>query len=170
MLEALVQNNAQNAIFGIVKDSDVAAMAHEAGVGAEFETDLGGQADLPGVIPFHGRFKVEVVNDGVYQTTGPVAQGKMHNVGKSALLSIGGVKVAVASERVQAHDPLCLRAFRRRLTRPRYHCGEKAPLTIAPISTQLRRRPSPPSPPAGMVPTRSTSPIKTFAMAYGTIR
>ena len=79
-------------------------MAHEAGVGAEFETDLGGQADLPGVIPFHGRFKVEVVNDGVYQTTGPVAQGKMHNVGKSALLSIGGVKVAVASERVQAHD------------------------------------------------------------------
>ena len=104
MLEALVQNNARNAIFGVVKDSDVAAMAHEAGVGAEFEIDLGGQADLPGVIPFHGRFKVEVVNDGVYQTTGPVAQGKMHNVGKSALLSIGGVKVAVASERVQAHD------------------------------------------------------------------
>ena len=104
MLEALVQNKAQNAIFGVVKDSDVAAMAHQAGVGAEIETNLGGQADLPNVTPYHGRFKVEVINNGVYQTTGPVAQGKMHNVGAAALLSIGGVKVAVASERVQAHD------------------------------------------------------------------
>ena len=78
--------------------------SHAVGVGGEIEIDLGGQADLPGVIPFHGTFKVEVINDGKYQTTGPVAQGKRYNVGPSALLSIGGVKVAVSSERVQAHD------------------------------------------------------------------
>ena len=104
MLEALVQNGAQNTIFGVVKDADAADAAHAVGVGGEIEIDLGGQADLPGVIPFHGTFKVEVINDGKYQTTGPVAQGKRYNVGPSALLSIGGVKVAVSSERVQAHD------------------------------------------------------------------
>ena len=81
-----------------------AAAAHEAGVGAELKLGLGGMADLDGVIPYYGRFKVEVVNDGKYQTTGPVAQGKRYDVGPSALLSIGGVKVAVSTHRVQAHD------------------------------------------------------------------
>ena len=104
MLEALVMNNAQNAIFGVVRDPAAAAAAHEAGVGAELDLDLGGMADLDGVIPYYGRFKVEVVNDGKYQTTGPVAQGKRYDVGPSALLSIGGVKVAVSTHRVQAHD------------------------------------------------------------------
>jgi microcystin degradation protein MlrC len=104
MLEALVQNDAQNTLFGVVRDADAADAAHAVGVGGEIEVDLGGQADLPGVIPFHGTFKVEVINNGQYQTTGPVAQGKRYNVGPSALLSIGGVKVAISSQRVQAHD------------------------------------------------------------------
>ena len=104
MLEALVMNDAQNAIFGVVRDPAAAAAAHEAGVGAELELDLGGMADLDGVVPYRGRFKVEVINDGKYQTTGPVAQGKRHDVGPSTLLSIGEVKVAVSTHRVQAHD------------------------------------------------------------------
>ena len=97
-------NDAQNAIFGVVRDPAAAAAAHDAGVGAELDLDLGGMADLDGVVPYHGRFKVDVVNDGKYQTTGPVAQGKRYDVGPSALLSIGGIKVAVSTHRVQAHD------------------------------------------------------------------
>lgn len=104
MLAALVRCDAQDAVFGVVRDDLAAAAAHEAGVGAEIELDLGGRTDLPGVEPFKGRFKVEVVNDGRFQTTGPVSQGKPYDVGLSALLSIGGVKVAVSSRRVQALD------------------------------------------------------------------
>lgn len=104
LLDALVRQNAQNAIFGVVSDPDAAAAAHEAGVGAEIEIALGGQSDIEGVVPFHGRFRVDVINDGRYQTTGPVAQGKRFDVGRSALLTIGGVQVAVSSRRVQAHD------------------------------------------------------------------
>jgi microcystin degradation protein MlrC len=104
MLAALVRNKAQGALFGVVKDELAAAAAHKAGVGVEIELDLGGRTNLPGVEPFHGRFKVLVVNDGKYQTTGPVSQGKPYNVGPSALLSIDGVLVAVSSLRVQALD------------------------------------------------------------------
>lgn len=104
MLAALVRCDAQDAVFGVVRDDLAAAAAHEAGVGAEIELDLGGRTDLPGVEPYRGRFKVEVVNDGRFQTTGPVSQGKPYDVGLSALLSIGGVKVAVSSRRVQALD------------------------------------------------------------------
>ncbi len=104
MLAALVANDAQGAVFGVVCDDLAAAAAHSAGVGAELELDLGGRTDLPGVTPFQGRFKVEVVNDGNYQSTGPVSQGKGYKVGPSALLSIGGIKVALSSRRVQALD------------------------------------------------------------------
>jgi microcystin degradation protein MlrC len=104
MLAALVRNDAKKAVFGVVKDELAAAAAHEAGVGAVLELDLGGRADLPGVAPFHGRFSVEAINDGRYMTTGPVSQGKACDVGPSALLSIGGVLVAVSSRRVQALD------------------------------------------------------------------
>ena len=104
MLAALVKNKAQDALFGVVKDELAAAAAHQAGVGAEIELALGGRTELAGVEPFHGTFKVEVVNDGGYDTTGPVAQGKSYNVGPSALLSIDGILVAVSSRRVQALD------------------------------------------------------------------
>jgi microcystin degradation protein MlrC len=104
MLAALVANNAQGALFGAVADDEAAAAAHAAGVGAEIDLALGGRTDLPGVEPFHGRFKVEVINDGTYQADGPVSQGKAYDVGPSALLSIGGIKVALSSRRVQALD------------------------------------------------------------------
>lgn len=104
MLQALVNNNATNTVFGVVADASAASIAHAAGVGAEIDIELGGQSKLEGVIPFRGHFTVEVLNDGRYQTTGPVAQGKRYDVGSSALLAIGGIQVAVSSRRVQAHD------------------------------------------------------------------
>jgi microcystin degradation protein MlrC len=88
----------------VVCDELAAGAAHAAGVGAELELALGGRTELPGVAPFQGRFRVEAVNDGRYQANGPVSQGKAYDVGLSALLSIGGIKVALSSRRVQALD------------------------------------------------------------------
>ncbi|MFP6774854.1 MAG: M81 family metallopeptidase [Alphaproteobacteria bacterium] len=104
MLAALVAHDAQGAVFGAVADDQAAVAAHASGVGAEIDLALGGRTDLPGVEPFQGRFTVEVINDGSYQSNGPVSQGKAYNVGPSALLSIGGIKVAISSRRVQALD------------------------------------------------------------------
>lgn len=104
MLAALLRNNAQNAVFGVVADDRAAAAAHAAGVGADIELALGGRTTLEGVEPFQGTFRVVHINDGKFPTTGPVAQGRPYNVGPSALLSIDGVLVAVSSRRVQAHD------------------------------------------------------------------
>ena len=111
MLEALVSQNAKKAIFGVVCDPAAAAKAHEAGVGAELVLDLGGMADLEGVVPFHGSFTIKAVTDGKYQTTGPVAQGKEYDVGPSALLSIGEGLVAGSTRRVQAHDRSVFESF-----------------------------------------------------------
>ena len=104
MLAALVAKDARGAVFGAVADNLAAAAAHEAGVGAEVNLMLGGRTKLPGVEPFHGRFKVEAIHEGIFQSNGPVAQGEIFHVGPSALLSIGGIKVAVSSRRIQALD------------------------------------------------------------------
>ena len=79
-------------------------LSGHAGVGAELDLALGGRTELPGVQPFQGRFTVEAISDGHFQSTGPVAQGKAYNIGPSALLAIGGIRVAVSSRRVQALD------------------------------------------------------------------
>jgi len=104
LLVALVAKEARGAVFGVVADDLAAATAHEAGVGTEVNLVLGGRTKWPGVEPFQGRFKVEAIHKGTFQSSGPVAQGKIFNVGPSALLSIGGIKVAVSSRRIQALD------------------------------------------------------------------
>jgi microcystin degradation protein MlrC len=95
----------------VVRDERAAAAAHQAGVGAEIDVALGGRAEIAGVEPFEGRFRVDVINDGSYTSTGPVSQGKSYNVGPSALLSIDGITVAVSSRRVQALDRMVFENF-----------------------------------------------------------
>ncbi len=104
MLRALLRGGAEDSIFGLVCDAAAARAAHEAGAGAELDLALGGRAEIAGVAPFEGRFRVEALADGRFIAPGPVAQGRHYDVGPSAVLSIGGVEVAVSSRRAQVHD------------------------------------------------------------------
>ncbi len=111
MLAALVRNRAEGAVFGLLRDELAAQAAHEAGIGAELDLDLGGRTDLAGVEPFSGRFRVEQLCDGNFIAPGPVAQGRQMTVGPSALLSIDGIRIAVSSRRIQTHDRAVLQHF-----------------------------------------------------------
>jgi microcystin degradation protein MlrC len=104
MLAALVRNGAEGAVVGTMHDAAAATAAHAAGVGAELTLDIGGKADLPDNEPFHGQFTVLALGDGRMRTTGPVVGGRDIDIGATALLGIGGVKVLVTEKRVQAYD------------------------------------------------------------------
>jgi microcystin degradation protein MlrC len=104
MLRALVANNAQRAAFGLVYDREVALAAHRAGVGAKITVDLGAASRIPGDAPFRGTFVVERISDGRLTGTGPFYGGSKMTLGPCARLAIGGVKVVVASEKVQLAD------------------------------------------------------------------
>ena len=54
--------------------------------------------------PFEGTFLVERISDGRLTGTGPFYGGAHMRLGPCALLSIGGVKIVVASEKVQLAD------------------------------------------------------------------
>lgn len=105
MLEALVRNGAEQAALCVLADADAAAAAHEAGVGADITIALGGKTPILGVTPFNGTFRVANLSDGEFLCKGICVGGRVATLGPTALLTIGGVSIVVASKRMQAYEP-----------------------------------------------------------------
>ena len=108
LLEALVRNGARHAVLGVMFDPEVAAHAHEAGVGAQIEVSLGAKSGFVGVLPYNGRFEVETLGDGEFDFTGDMYGGSRAKLGPMALLRVldpaCDVRVIVGTERVQCLD------------------------------------------------------------------
>ncbi len=104
MLRALVSAGAQRASLGLIADPAAARAAHEVGEGGTLEIALGGKSGIPGDAPFHARFTVERLSDGRFTCTGPFYRGARMNLGPSACLRLGGVRVIVACEKPQLAD------------------------------------------------------------------
>jgi microcystin degradation protein MlrC len=105
LLRAMIEAKLTNAAFGFVYDPETAEQAHDAGVGATIEVEIGGKID-PGNLGDAIRAKayVKSVTDGRYITTSPMGQGAEQNLGKMARLVIGGIDVIVGSESHQTID------------------------------------------------------------------
>jgi len=104
LLEALLRHDAQGAAMCVMWDADAAEAAHAAGEGARITVDLGGKHGPEGVTPYHGTFTVTALTDGRFVTTGRSIGGRHINIGPTALLTLGGVSIVVASKRMQAYD------------------------------------------------------------------
>ncbi len=107
LLKSLIQQNAQDAVLGLLIDGEAAKKAHEAGQGATLPFSLGGKSNIPGDTPCAGEFTVEQLGDGKFTCTGPMFKGFRMQLGPMALLrskSSPGVRVALASRKCQAGD------------------------------------------------------------------
>ena len=110
ILEELIRRNVQDAALGLMYDPEAARAAHAAGEGTTIELDLGGKM-MPGHKPCHATFQVMKLLEGEIEGTGPMAKGMVINLGKMALLKIGGIFISVASVRIQAADQAVFTAF-----------------------------------------------------------
>jgi len=104
MLRALVGANAQRASIGLIVDAEAALAAHSVGVGGTIELGLGGRSNIAGDAPFYTRFTVDQLSEGRFTCTGPFYRGVRMNLGPSACLRIGGVRIVVASDKPQLAD------------------------------------------------------------------
>jgi microcystin degradation protein MlrC len=104
ILAELVRQDADNAVVGVVCDSEAAAAAHLAGVGADITMGLGGKSGLPGHTPYHACYRVEALRDGDIISTGIYFAGGRLELGPMALLRLGGVRVVVSTNAEQAAD------------------------------------------------------------------
>jgi microcystin degradation protein MlrC len=104
MLRALVRNEAKRAAIGVIYDPASAKAAHEAGAGATITLALGGKSGIPGDAPYHETFVVEKLSDGRFIAPGPFYGGRDMEMGPSACLRIGDVRVVVGSHKAQLAD------------------------------------------------------------------
>jgi microcystin degradation protein MlrC len=104
MLRALVRNRAERAALGVIYDPQSARAAHAAGRGASIMLSLGGKSGIPGDAPYPETFVVESLSDGNFTATGPYYGGRLMEMGPSACLRIGDVRVVVASHKAQLAD------------------------------------------------------------------
>jgi microcystin degradation protein MlrC len=109
MLRALLANDVSKAALGVVCDPQAAALAHAAGAGQTVTLALGGKSGIPGDAPFEASFVVERLSDGCFTAPGPYFGGSRMNLGPSACLRIGGVRIVVASRKVQLADQAMFR-------------------------------------------------------------
>jgi microcystin degradation protein MlrC len=107
LLRALIEQNAQDAVFGMLIDPASATRAHEAGQGSSLSFSLGGLSNIEGDSPFSGEFVVERLGDGRFTCTGPMFKGFRMTLGPMALLrsrAAPGVRVVLASRKCQTAD------------------------------------------------------------------
>jgi microcystin degradation protein MlrC len=109
MLRALVRNGATRAAIGVMVDPESAKAAHAAGQGAAIRLALGGKSGIPGDAPFEETFVVEQLSDGRFTAPGPYFGGSKMNLGPSAALRIGDVRVVLASRKAQLADQAMFR-------------------------------------------------------------
>ncbi|MCA6116969.1 M81 family metallopeptidase [Bradyrhizobium sp. WSM 1738] len=103
MLRALVRNKASGAT-GVIYDPASARAAHAAGVGATATLSLGGKSGIPGDSPYKETFVIEKLSDGKFVAPGPYYGGRDMDMGPSACLRIGDIRVVVASYKAQLAD------------------------------------------------------------------
>ncbi len=105
LLRALVEAGAQRTVLGVFTDPALARRAHSAGVGAAFEAQFNLSSREPFAERWQHRAQVLSLSDGVFIGRRGLVQGTRREMGPSALLQVGGVQVAVVSQRQQLIDP-----------------------------------------------------------------
>ena len=104
ILRALVLHNAEDTVVGVICDPQAVESAHTAGTSAKINICLGGKSGYPGSQPFTTKFKVLAESRGRFRATGPMLAGAEIDLGPTALLEVGGVRVVVGSKAVQTMD------------------------------------------------------------------
>jgi microcystin degradation protein MlrC len=104
LLAAMLRLRPKDAVLGLLIDPPSAKQALEVGAGNTVPFKLGAISGWPGVAPIERPFKVERVGTGEFMCTGPFYGGSRMKLGPMALLEADGVRVIVASKKVQAAD------------------------------------------------------------------
>ena len=110
ILRELIRQGASRAAIASVYDPEVVRKAEETGLGNSLTTSLGATTDTMHGGPVHIQGTVSFLGDGRFQYKGSMTRGAWANMGRCAVLDIGGIRVIVSSERLQHRDPESFRA------------------------------------------------------------
>lgn len=123
LAEVLAQGLEDVAMFGICDPAAVEQMS-AAGIGADVSLSLGGKLDMPAIgrrgEPLEVTGRVSAVTDGIFEVTVPMGRGTQTDMGPTAVLDVGSVRIVVCSRNVEPSDPGCFRSVGIEPTEQRY--------------------------------------------------
>ena len=110
ILRKFIEADVQDAVIAIIADSESVALAIEAGVGNTVALNVGGKT-----IPLHGdpvplTGYVKTIFDGNFVHKGPMARGVRSNLGRTAVVKVGGIEIILTERRFQPIDAEVLRS------------------------------------------------------------
>jgi len=123
LAEVIEQQLEDVAMFAIC-DPDAVKKMTKVGVGNQLSLDLGGKTDMPAIgrvgEPLKVTGTVRALTDGLFPVTVPMGRGTTTDMGATAVLQVGTVKVVVISRNVEPWDPGCFRSVGIEPTHMRY--------------------------------------------------
>jgi len=123
LAEILRQGLDDVAVFGFYDPAAVELMA-AAGIDAEVTVSLGGKLHMPALQqqskPLELTGRVKLLCDGRFPATVAMSRGLTMNMGKTAVLQVGGVDIVVISRHIEPFDPGCFRSVGIEPTARRY--------------------------------------------------
>jgi microcystin degradation protein MlrC len=108
ILDAFLRAGVQGAVLGIHNDPALAAEAHALGLGARFTARFNRDETHPLSHPLEAEAVVEALSDGECIGRRGLYAGRLVPLGPTALLRIGGLRVAVVTQRKQLAEPAML--------------------------------------------------------------
>ena len=123
LAEVLAQELEDVAMFAICDPAAVQQMT-AAGVGQDITVELGGKTDMPAIgrigEPLTVTGRIRALTDGQFTVTVPMGRGTLMDMGATAVLEVGSVKIVVISRNVEPWDPGCFRSVGIEPTAMRY--------------------------------------------------
>ena len=101
ILKAFHEAGVENCLFGVFSDAALAEAAAAAGEGATFAAKFNSAETNAFSLPFEAEVTVEKLTDGEFEGKHGMAKGRTVQLGRSCLLSLGGIRIAVISIRQQ---------------------------------------------------------------------
>lgn len=114
VLAEVVRQGLENAAFYAIYDPQAAAMAAQAGIGANITLLLGGKTPMPALReaghPLEVSGKVKFIYDGRYRNQGPMYKGVLNDTGTTVVFDTGRIEIVIVSGRHEPFDLSCLQS------------------------------------------------------------
>jgi microcystin degradation protein MlrC len=110
ILQKFIEAEVQDAVIAVIADPESVAQAVEAGVGNRVQLNVGGKTDEQHGAPVTLTGYVKTLSDGRFILKGPMGRGTVGNMGRTAVIQVGGIEIVLTERRIQPYDAEVLRS------------------------------------------------------------
>lgn len=110
ILQKFIKADLQKAVIAVIADPESVAQAVAVGVGNSVRLNVGGKTDTQHGGPVALTGLVKTLSDGRFIHKGPMGRGTAGNMGRTAVVQVGGIEIILTERRIQPYDAQVLRS------------------------------------------------------------